>query len=145
MRDLIEVGVEQQGLGSHVVLMGGVEDAVLRGFLQRGDLFVLPVLEVPGDVEGFGIVFLEAALGGMPSVATRVGGIPEAIAHNESGILVEPGDWDAMVVEIGALLRDEALRKRLAESGAKRARALFSWEAITAQYMGVFNRVAGLK
>ena len=71
------------------------------------DLFVMPVIPVAGDVEGFGIVFLEAALAGTPAVASRIGGIPEAVEDGVSGVLVEPANWDEYIKEIGALVKEK--------------------------------------
>ena len=73
---------------------------------QISDVVVLPVLDVEDDVEGFGIVALEAAASGKPVVATRVGGIPDAVEDDKSGILVAPGDYTGLSRAITALLRD---------------------------------------
>ncbi|NCC52832.1 MAG: glycosyltransferase, partial [Spartobacteria bacterium] len=99
-------------------------------------------LEIPGDVEGFGIVFSEAALAGAPGVATTVGGIPEAVADGETGLLVAPGDFAALGAAVGRLLDDEGLRNQLAANGARRARALFSWQVTTRAYEEVFRKAA---
>jgi phosphatidylinositol alpha-1,6-mannosyltransferase len=140
MRARIERAAQEAGLGAHVILTGTLPDAEVVRLFYRADLFVLPCLKLPGDVEGFGIVFLEAALAGTASVATRVGGIPDAVIDGETGLLVEPGDPSAFGEAVFRLLEDVPLRERLARTGAERARAEFSWDAITAQYIQVFEK-----
>jgi glycosyltransferase involved in cell wall biosynthesis len=139
MKDRIAAEIERQGLQDHVRLLGALEGDALAGLFHRIDLFVMPCLDVPGDVEGFGIVFLEAALGGAPSVATRVGGIPDAVLDGETGLLVAPGDFEAMAAAIRRLIGDGALREQLATAAADRARMFFSWEAITQAYEDVLR------
>jgi phosphatidylinositol alpha-1,6-mannosyltransferase len=134
LRDRIAARINELGLGGHVRLLGSLSDADLRALYFRSHVFVLPCLDIPGDMEGFGIVFLEAALAGMPSVATRVGGIPEAVEDGVTGLVVPPGDSDAMRKAVNRLLSDETARRRMAAAGAERARKMFDWPAIAAQY-----------
>ena len=75
------------------------------------------------------------------SVSTRVGGIPEAVQDGHSGLLVEPGDHEAMARAILRLLGDSALRERLARQGEVRARSEFAWEAVTARYEQLLRSV----
>jgi glycosyltransferase involved in cell wall biosynthesis len=76
---------------------------------------------VPSHHESFGLVALEALACGVPVVATSVGGLPEIVVHDESGILVPPGDPAALAQALLALLTDEPLRRRLAEGARRRA------------------------
>jgi phosphatidylinositol alpha-1,6-mannosyltransferase len=145
MRDQIEQAAGELGLAEQVILTGELPDADVVRLYFRSDVFILPCLDIPGDVEGFGIVFLEAALAGTPSVATRVGGIPDAVADGETGLLVTPGDFPALQEAVGRLLGDAALRGRLAAAGAARARGAFSWPEITRQYEAAFRRCCGVE
>jgi len=135
LRDSIVARVEALGLGDHVEVRGEIPDEELLRCYQRADLFVLPVLDLPGDVEGFGIVFLEAALAHTASVSTRVGGIPEAVLDGKSGVLVAPGDHEGMAHAILGLLSDPSRREQLATAGEARARSEFAWECVTARYL----------
>ena len=106
----------------------GVADAVtmpgraeIRDWLERADVFV----HTP-RWEGFGIVLLEAMLAGLPIVATRVSAVPEVVADLETGALVEAGDDEGVARELGALLADPELRRRLGAAGRERARSEFS-------------------
>lgn len=142
LRDRLVAAVASAGLERHVCLAGHLPDEALRGLLARADLFVLPARPVPGDVEGFGIVFSEAALAGVPVVATRLGGIPEAVEDGVSGILTEPDDDAALGAAIARLLGDEPARLKMGAAGAARARRHFAWEAIAAEYEAVLRDVA---
>jgi phosphatidylinositol alpha-1,6-mannosyltransferase len=131
--------IDALGLGDHARWLGSLGDAELASLFRRADLFVLPVLDIPDDVEGFGIVFLEAALGSTASVATRVGGIPDAVSDGETGVLVEPGDATAIVRAIDGLLSDDELRNRLAQRGRERAISDFGWDEIAGQMAAVLR------
>jgi len=134
MREKIEAKVRELRLEEHVKLLGGVPQAELVELFRRAELFVLPVLDVPADVEGFGIVAIEAAMAGVPTVGTRVGGVPEAVDDGKTGLLVEPGDHDAMIGAIARLLDDETLRRSLGQAAESRARTQFAWDVIIEQY-----------
>ncbi|MCX7819486.1 MAG: glycosyltransferase family 4 protein [Kiritimatiellae bacterium] len=143
MRARIESAVRRLGLTDHVVLLGAVSDEELVALYRRADLFVLPALDLPYDVEGFGIVFLEAALASVPAVATRVGGIPDAVEDGRTGLLVEPGDWPGFAMRVLELLADRVRRAELGRAAATRARQQFAWPAIVARYERVLAEVAG--
>ncbi|MDD2239711.1 MAG: glycosyltransferase family 4 protein [Kiritimatiellae bacterium] len=118
----------------HALLLGRLSGADLDQIYQRADLFVLPCLDDPHDVEGFGIVILEAALQGVPAIATRCGGIPDAIAEGTTGLLVPPGDPPAMANAIADLLQAPARLLELGENARRRTLADFTWSAIAARY-----------
>lgn len=139
MKDRLATAIVRRGLADHVRLLGALEDRALAGLFHRTDLLVMPGVEVPGDVEGFGIVILEAALGGAPTVATRVGGIPDAVVDGETGVLVDPGDFDTMAAAVRRLIEDAPSRRQLAAAAAARARTAFSWEAIAEAYETVLE------
>ena len=92
------------------------------------DVFCLPARETSGDVEGFGIVYLEAAAHGLPVIAARSGGAIEAVVDGETGILVPQDDVEALVDALRRLLGDAGLRKQMGDAGRERARRNFRWE-----------------
>jgi phosphatidylinositol alpha-1,6-mannosyltransferase len=96
-------------------------------------------LNLSDDVEGFGIVALEAAAAGKPVVATRVGGIPDAVEDGKSGILVVPGDYRMLTEAIIDLLIRHQRRLYMGEYGRDRASQEFSWELITDRYDQLFG------
>jgi phosphatidylinositol alpha-1,6-mannosyltransferase len=133
--------VRDVGMSDHVQLLGNVSDAHLRELYYSADLLVLPSIPVQGDVEGFGIVFLEAALAQTPAVATKLGGIPDAVEHGLSGILLDPGDWNGLAQAIGELLDDEPRRKELGASARRRVLARFTWPTIVRQYADFIGEI----
>lgn len=142
MRARIEEAAGRLGLQNHVVLLGAVPDDELAELYQRADLFVLPALDLPNDVEGFGIVFLEAALAAVPAVSTRVGGIPDAVEDGVTGVLVKGGDWPALADRIAELLEDRDRLARLGRAAAERARRQFAWPVIVERYERVLLETA---
>ena len=134
LRDRIEAKIRELGLEGHARLLGKLSGDDLRRTLSVSECFVLPCIEIAGDVEGFGIVFLEAALCGTPSVSTRIGGIPDAVVDGETGLLSTPGDHGAILRNVRRLLDEPGLRDRLAQAAARRARDEFSWAAVTRRY-----------
>lgn len=134
--------VRALGLSENVRLLGNVSDTDLRELYHVADLFVLPAIRVQGDVEGFGIVFLEAALAKTPAVATRLGGIPDAVESGRSGILLDPGDWEGMARAIIALLEDETRLGRWGAAARQRVLDSFTWHDIVLRYSGFVEEVA---
>jgi hypothetical protein len=134
LKDKIQSKINELNLGEHVFLLGKVSNNDLTKLYYHCDIFTLPCLDVPGDVEGFGIVFSEAALGGAASLATRIGGIPEAVLDGKTGMLVPVGDYSSMIDAAEKLLTDEPFRESLAIAGAQRAKDELSWPIITKEY-----------
>jgi glycosyltransferase involved in cell wall biosynthesis len=107
-----------------VHLLGRVDDDE-RELLFRGvDLFVQPNVPVRGNMEGFGLAPVEAALRGTPVVAARLEGIPEAVVDGETGVLVAPADADAWVSTVTSLLADGAALARRGREFQRRAAEL---------------------
>ena len=108
-RGQLEALVKTYGLKSNVFLVGFLDEA--SQYLHAFDLFVLPSLS-----EGLGIVLLEAALAGVPVVATRVGGVEEVISHGQDGLLVDKANAQELALGVESLLADEARRNVLAQA-----------------------------
>jgi phosphatidylinositol alpha-1,6-mannosyltransferase len=96
VRDNIVAAVKAFNLQDNVKLIGSVNDEMLSAALFSAEVLVFPVLNIANDVEGFGMVAIEAAAHGLPTVGFSVGGIPDAISHNNSGWLVSPNDYSQM-------------------------------------------------
>lgn len=87
--------------------------------------------------EALGNVFLEAQAAGCAVIGTTVGGIPDILSHEETGLLVEPDNVSDAVVALQKLLKDASLRTRLAQAGSTHAQE-FSWEKIADQYAELY-------
>jgi phosphatidylinositol alpha-1,6-mannosyltransferase len=126
--------VAQLCLQNHVRLLGALGDEQVVALYQMADVVVLPALASKEDVEGFGIVLLEAAASTKPTIAMRVGGIPDAVEHGKGGILVAPGNYDELTQALIELLRNGELRKTLGRYGANWVKEKFAWPKIIASY-----------
>ncbi len=138
--ECLRTAVAQRGLARHVRHLGRVTDETLVELYNLCDLFILPALDLGGDIEGFGIVCLEAASAGKPVVATRSGGIPDAVADGETGILLPPGDFEAIVQAIRRLVEHPELRRSMGEAARKRVEN-FRWERVIDRYWEAFSRI----
>ncbi len=122
------------GIGGRVVFTGRIGDDERLALYDRCDLFALiSRVAVDGGVEGFGIVFLEAAARGKPSVGGRSGGVLDAIVDEETGLLVDPTDVGAVADACVRLLDDGDLARRMGEAGRERVRATYTWEQVAAR------------
>lgn len=130
----IKAAVARNRLESHVRLLGPQSDDQVIQLYQTCDLVVLPALDIKGDVEGFGIVAIEAAAAGKPVVATRVGGIPDAVDDGRSGILVDPDRYEELSRCINGLLLDDEKRLVTGEYARDRVKAHFSWATVITRY-----------
>jgi glycosyltransferase involved in cell wall biosynthesis len=113
--------IAEEGVTPHVTLHGRVARDVVRRFMAEGHVLVFPS---QWD-EPFAAVPVEAMSSGMTVVATTAGGTPEAITDGETGLLVPPGDPDAMAFAIRRLAEDDGLRRRLGAAAAHAARERF--------------------
>lgn len=121
--------VAELGLEEHVRFAGTVSDREIGDFYHAGDVFVMANRQLAnGDVEGFGLVFLEANACGKPVVGGRSGGAVDAIADGESGLLVDPENADELSGALIRLLSDPDLARRMGEQGRRRVREQFTWK-----------------
>jgi phosphatidyl-myo-inositol dimannoside synthase len=129
-------------VGDGVSFLGSVDDATRNRLLERSHVFAM-VSRLPADGggEGFGIVYLEAATRGLPSVAGNVGGALDAVVDGETGLLVDPLDHVAVAEAITRLLRNRDEAKRMGRAAAARAEE-FSWPTIARKVEELLVRVA---
>lgn len=107
---------------------------------SAADIFALPVREEGGDVEGFGIVFLEAAIHGLPAVAGRSGGAVEAILDGRTGLLVDPNEVEAIALALKFLLADPDRRIQMGRAAKERAASDFRWEDRARMFLELFKK-----
>ena len=138
----IRQAIERHDLSGYVRWFGAVSDAELVQLYALCNVVVLPVLDLDYDVEGFGMVALEAAAAGKPVIATRCGGLPDAVEHGASGILVEPGDYQRLSESIVTLLKDPQMGAAMGQSGRQRAVKNFSWNSVVSRYEATFHRLS---
>jgi phosphatidylinositol alpha-1,6-mannosyltransferase len=118
--------VSRLDLDEHVVFAGALDDCYLTACYDRCEVFVSPFREErTHDVDGFGIVFLEAAARGKPVVAGNAGGAPEAIVEGKTGLLVDGFDPASVATAICELLDDPQRARQMGEAGRARVMAEF--------------------
>ncbi len=139
----IREAVAQRGLESRVKLLGSVDDED-RALLFAGcDVFVMPNIRVPGDVEGFGLVAIEASNSGALVVAARLEGILDAVVDGTTGYLCEPLDVDAWVERVTGLLADPDATRALAERFERESRSRSSYERMARELPVALGIVEG--
>ncbi len=128
-RSRLEKLRDQLGLENHIIFTGEVSDEDLLAYYKLGTVFAMISRQPPGshEVEGFGIVYLEANISGLPVVAGKSGGIPDAVLDGKTGYLVDPFSSEEVGNAIIKLLENPQLRQQMAENGTQRALKELSW------------------
>jgi phosphatidylinositol alpha-1,6-mannosyltransferase len=118
------------GVAGHVHFLTDVTDDELPAAYSIAQAYVGLTRETASDVEGFGLSFIEAAGCGLPVVATRSGGIPDAVQDGITGTLVDAHDVPAARDAVRRLLDDQALARQLGEAGRQRVERYFNWDRV---------------
>lgn len=119
---------------SGVRFLGGVDDAAKWRLVAGADIVV-----VPSRYESFGLVAVEAMMFGKPVVSTRVGGIPEVVQDGVTGLLVAPGDAEALAAALRRLCEDPALRERMGAAGRARYLERFTDRAMAKAWVAAIR------
>lgn len=130
---------EAEGVASHITFLGAVSEGLKAALLENSDLFVMPARREAASVEGFGIVYLEAAWFGVASIAGREGGAPDAVLDCKTGLLCDPYDPASVGDSIRRLLINTKLRGQLGKAAADRVRMEFSWSKAADRYFGALK------
>jgi len=125
-----------------VTFTGEVPHSDVPGMLREHDLFVLPaIVAETGETEGLGTVMLEAIAARLAVAASNVGGIPDVVEHERTGILFSQKDPDMIAEAVIRLTDDGGLRDRLVTTAEGRVRERFSWPVIAGQYEELFEEI----
>ncbi|HEY1331437.1 MAG TPA: glycosyltransferase family 4 protein [Actinomycetota bacterium] len=130
-----------------VIMAGEVADADLPAHYAAADVFAMPCRSrwAGQEVEGFGIVFLEASATGVPVVAGRSGGAAEAVEDERTGLLVEGREPKAVALAVGRLLRERGVGEAMGRAGRERVESSFTWSGQARRLVDVLSRaVAGV-
>jgi glycosyltransferase involved in cell wall biosynthesis len=139
----LEREVARQGLSGLIEFTGRVPPDTLARAYSEASMFVLPaVVDARGDTEGLGVVLLEAMSYGVPVVASAAGGITDIVENEQTGLLVPPGNAQALAGAIRRLAEDARLRAQLGTAGQARFEAQFSWPAIVSRWDQVYRELA---
>ena len=132
----VERMAREAAVADHVRMLGPVSDAERLNLLAGAR-----VLLMPSRFEGFGMVAAEAMAAGVPLVASRAGSLPEVVDAPRGGVLVPPGDAEALAAEVARLLDDDARRAALSASARRSARR-YQWDAVADRHVRFLERVA---
>lgn len=121
---------DAMNLSDKVIFLGEISDDDLQIFYRLCNIFIMPAREIKekGDVEGFGLVFLEASLFAKPVIGGKSGGQPDAIEDGYSGLLVNPNDENEIANAIIKLLESPELAEKLGQQGRQRVLEKFRWD-----------------
>jgi len=134
----IRAAATRRAVGDRVRLLGQVSEDFLGQLYRGSDLFIMPNVPMPGTMEGFGVVMLEAGLCGLPTIASRLEGIQDVISESENGHLVESGSPAAFRAAIMRYHGSRASLEAARERAVKRTRH-FSWPVIADSYVGLMR------
>jgi phosphatidylinositol alpha-1,6-mannosyltransferase len=127
------------GVADRVRFLGSVSDATLRAAYERAWCFALPVRREGYEVEGFGLVYLEAAVVGVPSIGGRGSGAEDAIAHGQTGLVVDGTSGREIRDALELLLRDRDFAFMLGDAARKRALREFTWRCVAQKVIAALN------
>ncbi len=126
----LDLLVKKLNVSNNILFVGAKHKNEIYDEMMQCDLFILPSKNVDGDVETFGIVYLEAGACGKAVIGTRQGGVPDAIAEGISGVLVEPGNITQLTNEMIKLIENKKMRIKMGINGKKRVEEEFTWYKI---------------
>lgn len=127
---------ENLDISDNIKWMGEIEHNEMPKFLAKLDVFVMPSLS-----ESFGVAALEAEAMELPVVSTNVGGIPEVVKHNNTGLLVKPKDSKRLAEAIIKLLRDKKLCKEMGKAGRKFVEENYDWNKNAEIMLKVYEKL----
>jgi glycosyltransferase involved in cell wall biosynthesis len=124
------------GVADEVLFSGPLPRAEVAERYRAADLFTLP-----SSAEAFGNVFAEALASGLPIVGSTTGGIPDLVDHGRNGLLVPPGDVQALAGAIRYLADDPELRAEMAVRNRARAETTLEWAQVTRRYLSIYEAI----
>ena len=133
MKDRWKRLAREEGVDDRVIFAGYIPNDELPKYYAMCNIFVMPSKEIreKGEVEGFGIAFLEANACGKPAIGGKSGGVEDAIIDDETGILVNPDDEKELKEAIITLLSNDSMADLLGKKGRKRIEEELSWKKVT--------------
>ena len=134
-REALRKLAEDRGVAAHVTFTGGVPSAELPAHYALADVFAMPCRTRGAgmDVEGLGIVFLEASATGVPVIAGESGGAPEAVQHNKTGLVVDGRRVDKVAGAVTELLTDRDRAAAMGAAGREWVTSQWRWETLAAR------------
>jgi phosphatidyl-myo-inositol dimannoside synthase len=133
------------GLEDRVRFLTDVADRDLPALYNCAELYLGLTRTTDLDVEGFGLSLVEASACGVPVVAGRSGGIPDAVREGETGLLVDAEQPDLVAEAVRRLLRDSEMTRRLGIGGRKAVESFYNWDRVTSEMIGIGNELGSAR
>ena len=140
-KDKLKNIIQRDHLENYVILLGQIDDKILKLLYNLSDIFIMPNIPVKGDMEGFGIVVLEAASCGLAIVASDLEGIKDALLEGNVGIAISPLDPYEFSKQILKLLEDDALRESIGIKARHLVIDNFAWNKVINTYLDTFKEI----
>lgn len=141
LEDTLKQRVDQLGIAEQVRFCGRISDSERAALLQRADIFAMPCRAVGDSVEGFGIVYIEAAMFGVPSLAGRLGGAGDAVLDGQTGLLCDGDNDDDIFDKITALIAAPARTAAMGQQARQRAESELQWQTIASKLLAISETV----
>jgi glycosyltransferase involved in cell wall biosynthesis len=125
MQDQLQARVRELNLQNAVQILGRVDHDKVPALIRTFDVMVMPSVY---ESETFGVAAIEASASGVPVVASRVGGVPEAVIHDKTGLLVPPRDVTALAAACIQLVDNPAQRKAMGQAGGRFVQRHYVWQ-----------------
>ena len=127
---------------SNVIFTGKLSPEDLEKEYREANVFVLPaIVDSKGDTEGLGVVLIEAVENDLVLVASNVGGIPDVVIHNKTGILVNQKNPQELADAFTTLAKDPELCNRLVQGAKEHVQKNFSWDAIIEKQLALYHKI----
>lgn len=137
--DAIQEEIQKHDLKNKVFLLGRVSDEELHQLYGGADLFLMPNIPIKNDMEGFGIVALEAAAAGLPVLVSDIEGMRDAVVDGRTGYLVESSNVQAWKQAINRIRQSSSFSADQVKATVK---ASYSWQTVGDQYVKLFNKLS---
>ena len=128
--EYLDALIAEHQLQAVVHRIGAVNESDLPRWLNACDVFAMPNREINGDNEGFGMVFIEAAACGKPSLAGEAGGTGSAVLHRQTGLRVDGESLEAVAAGLCSLLTQPTLGLEFGQHAYQRVKREFAWERV---------------
>jgi len=139
-RENLERLTKKLNLENNIIFTGKIPNEKLPDYYASADIFVSPsIIDSIGWGEGMGIVFLESIAAGTPVIGSNVGGIPDIIKNNKTGLLIEQKNIPQIANAIKKILKDKNLGNKLVKQGKEHIKEKYSWENITKKFENIYS------
>lgn len=141
--EAIQTAIDRNDLGHRVRLLGRVSESNLAKLYRGSDLFIMPNVPIEGDMEGFGVVILEANQCGCPVIASRLEGIQDVVTDGVNGHLVDVSDASSFADAIRRYHSDREALQAASQQAVEHVESTFGWRTRAEQYVQSLSELCG--